>query len=83
MNYTERSGPVGVQHDGDIKGGLAMNAAYAEGQEAFRKGLTLEANPYQGQPEKSRKWEEGWEDAKIDADNKRRSVCSDKLEPIE
>ncbi len=60
-----------------------MNDVYGEGQEAFRKGLAVDANPHKGQAENEKKWEEGWEDAKIDADLDRRSICSDKLEPID
>jgi hypothetical protein len=60
-----------------------MDDAHNEGQEAFRKGLTVDANPYKGQAENEKKWEEGWEDAKIEADLKRRSICSDKLETID
>ncbi len=60
-----------------------MNDAYNEGQEAFRKGLIVDANPYKGRAEDEKKWEEGWEDAKIDADLNRRSICSDRLESID
>lgn len=60
-----------------------MNDAYHEGQEAFRKGLTVDANPYKGQADGERQWDEGWEDAKIEADLRRRSICSDKLEPFD
>lgn len=59
-----------------------MNDAYSEGREAFRRGLAVDANPYKGHIENERKWEEGWEDVKIDADLNRRSICSDKLEPM-
>ena len=60
-----------------------MDDAYHQGQEAFRKGLAVDANPYKGQAESEEKWEVGWEDAKIDADLNRRSICSDKLEPMD
>ena len=60
-----------------------MNDAYEEGREAYRKGLPVDANPYKGQAEKEQKWDEGWEDVKIDADLNRRSICADKLGPID
>ncbi len=64
-------------------GGLTVDNPYEQGHEAYLKGLAAEANPYKGQVEKQEAWEEGWEDAKIGAELKRRSICSDKLEPIE
>ena len=54
-----------------------MDDAYQEGYDAFVKGLALEANPYGQEAEKKKAWEAGWEDAKIDADLKRRSICSE------
>jgi hypothetical protein len=60
-----------------------MNDTYEEGCAAYRKELPVEANPYKGQVEKEQKWNDGWEDAKIDSALKQRSICSDKLEPIE
>lgn len=60
-----------------------MDNPYEQGQEAFRQGLAAEINPYKGQVEKQRAWDEGWEDAKIEADLKRRAICADKREPLE
>ena len=60
-----------------------MNDVYKEGHGAYCNGLTAEANPYKGQAAKEEEWNEGWEDAKIDADLNRRSICADRLEPIE
>ena len=54
-----------------------MNDPYQEGREAFRKGLALAENPYREPPESRKKWEAGWEDAKIEADLSRRSICSE------
>ncbi|NUQ65597.1 MAG: hypothetical protein HUU20_24270 [Pirellulales bacterium] len=55
-----------------------MNNAYDEGFQAFRQGLVLADNPYQGENEKKRQWDAGWEDAKIETDLKKRSICADK-----
>ena len=60
-----------------------MNDVYDEGREAYRSGSPADANPYKGQAEKEKKWDEGWEDAKIDAEMKRRTICSDRLESPE
>lgn len=54
-----------------------MNIAYDEGYEAFRKGLMLTDNPFQGESERKQQWDAGWEDAKIEADLKQRSICRD------
>jgi hypothetical protein len=59
-----------------------MDKPYEQGQEAFRKGLVAEANPYKEQVEEQKAWQEGWEDAKIEADLKRRAICADRREPI-
>jgi len=38
--------------------------------------LALDDNPYEQEADKKKAWEAGWEDAKIDADLKKRSICS-------
>ena len=53
-----------------------MNDAYREGYDAFKKRVSQDDNPYKAEVEKQ-KWDEGWEDAKMDADVKRRSICSE------
>jgi len=53
-----------------------MDDVYQEGYDAFVKGLALDDNPYGQEAEKKKAWEAGWEDAKIGADLKRRSICS-------
>ena len=53
-----------------------MSETYQEGFQAFVDGMTLEDNPYDDAV-KREKWDEGWEDAKIDKDSQRRSVCSE------
>ena len=60
-----------------------MNDAYEEGLGTFSKELPVDVNPYKGQVEKEKMWDDGWEDAKIDTTLKQRSICADKLEPIE
>ena len=51
--------------------------AHQEGYDAFNKGLTLADNPYPKDAEKRKGWDAGWEDAKIEADLKRRSICEE------
>jgi hypothetical protein len=58
-----------------------MGNPYEQGQEAFLKGLTAGSNPHKEQAEKQRAWQEGWEDAKIEADLRRRDICADRREP--
>jgi ribosome modulation factor len=58
-----------------------MGNPYEQGQEAFVKGLSADANPYKEQAENQKAWQEGWEDAKIEADLKRRAICADRREP--
>jgi ribosome modulation factor len=53
-----------------------MNDAYQEGYDAFKNRLAQEDNPYDTDVEKE-KWDEGWEDAKMDGDLNRRSMCSE------
>lgn len=53
-----------------------MNDAYREGYDAFYQAASLDANPYQSETEKKR-WDDGWEDAKMEADLKTRSICSE------
>lgn len=54
-----------------------MSDVYQEGYDALGKGLTLDDNPYVGQAEKEKRWNEGWEDAKIDRDLQTRSICKE------
>jgi hypothetical protein len=54
-----------------------MSDAYQDGQDAFQQGVNIDANPYQGQAGKEESWADGWEDAKLEADLKRRSICAD------
>jgi ribosome modulation factor len=54
-----------------------MNDPYKEGYEAFSKGLSPDDNPYREQPEDKNKWDEGWEDGKIDEKLKQRTICRD------
>jgi hypothetical protein len=53
-----------------------MNDAYQEGYDAFKKRLAPSDNPYKEEVEKQQ-WDEGWEDAKMDTDLNRRSICSE------
>jgi hypothetical protein len=53
-----------------------MNDAYQDGYAAFAKVVSLDANPYRGDAEREKRWDDGWEDAKMEADLKRRSICS-------
>ncbi len=55
-----------------------MNDAHQEGYDAFKRGLPQDDNPYPADADKKRRWEEGWEDAKIDTDLNRRSICSER-----
>jgi len=55
-----------------------MSDAYQEGYDAYGKGLTLDDNPYAAEAQKQDRWNEGWEDAKLDVDLKQRSICQDK-----
>ena len=55
-----------------------MSDAYQEGYLAFKEGVPLEDNPYQQEADNRSKWDEGWEDAKIDGDLKRGSICSER-----
>jgi hypothetical protein len=54
-----------------------MDDVHQEGYDAFNKGLTLADNPHKEDGEKRKSWEAGWEDAKIDADLQRRSICGE------
>jgi hypothetical protein len=56
--------------------GLMMTDAYKEGYDAFKKRLSQTDNPSKEEAERQQ-WEEGWEDAKMDADLNRRSICSE------
>ena len=55
-----------------------MADAYREGTDAYGRGIDPDANPYDEKSEEGKKWEEGWEDAKIDQDLKRTNVCTEK-----
>jgi ribosome modulation factor len=54
-----------------------MNDAYQDGYAAFGKAVSLDANPFRGDTEKEKLWDDGWEDAKMEAEVKRRSICSE------
>jgi hypothetical protein len=58
-----------------------MSDAYQEGYNAFKEGSKLDENPHPTKTEQSRSWEEGWEDAKIEAGLQARSICADKNKP--
>ncbi len=60
------------------KKGVVMSDAYQEGNEAFAKGAKPDDNPYGENDLHRDRWNEGWEDAKIDQDAKRSSVCGEK-----
>jgi ribosome modulation factor len=53
-----------------------MNDAYQDGYAAFGKGVSLDANPFRGDAEKEKRWDDGWEDAKMEAELKKRSICA-------
>lgn len=53
-----------------------MNDAYQDGYAAFGKAVSQDANPFRGDAEKEKRWDDGWEDAKIDAEVRRRSICT-------
>ncbi len=53
-----------------------MNNPYQDGYDAFNKRLPQSANPCKDDAQK-KLWDEGWEDAKMDADLSRRSICSE------
>lgn len=59
-----------------VHGDTAMEAAYQEGRNAFQKGLKLENNPYSETTERKKRWEEGWEEAMMEADLKRPTPCT-------
>ncbi len=40
---------------------------YAEGEEAFRAGKTLDANPYDEGTDDALDWEDGWNDAECES----------------
>ncbi len=50
---------------------------YRAGYDAFGEQQDIDANPYSDDSEKGKSWEAGWEDAKIDEDLSRRSICHD------
>ena len=52
-----------------------MNNVYLEGYDAFKKRLPQSDNPYKEEAEKQQ-WDDGWEEAKMDTDLNRRSICS-------
>ena len=52
-----------------------MDEVYKEGYEAFAKRLGPDNNPYADDSPKRAKWNDGWEDAKIDVDLDRKSIC--------
>ena len=52
-----------------------MSDVYEEGYEAFGKGLTQGDNPHGGNSDRESRWNEGWEDAKIDLELKRSATC--------
>ena len=52
-----------------------MSDPYQAGYQAFADTLPPEENPYDD--ERREQWNEGWEDAKIDKDSQRRSICSE------
>ncbi len=54
---------------------------YQEGYQAFNGGLNLDDNPYAAEAQKQDRWIEGWEDAKIDGDLQRRSICRENPSP--
>ncbi len=53
-----------------------MVDAYEEGRAAFQNGVKLEKNPYSENTEQRKRWEEGWEEAMMEADLKRPTPCS-------
>lgn len=53
-----------------------MGDAYHEGREAFQKHLKLKDNPYSENTEQRKRWEEGWEEAMMEADLKRPTPCT-------
>jgi|GEM_PF-4370226 len=53
-----------------------MVDAYQEGREAFQKHLKLKDNPYAENTEERKRWEEGWEEAMMEADLKRPTPCT-------
>lgn len=55
-----------------------MCDAYREGYDAFGRGAAMEENPYDEDGLKRDRWDEGWEDAKIDKDSQRRSICQER-----
>ncbi len=56
-----------------------MNDAYREGHVAFEKRLPQSDNPYREETAKQQ-WDEGWEDAKMDADISRPKPCHPRTE---
>jgi hypothetical protein len=54
-----------------------MSNAYEQGKQAFGKAVPLSENPHPAASQEKAEWETGWEDAKIEADLKRRAVCSE------
>ena len=56
-----------------------MSDAYEDGYVAFGKAISSDANPFRGDAEKQKRWDDGWEDAKLDAEIRRRSICSGEL----
>ena len=57
-------------------GDIAMQDAYQKGREAFQEGLKAEQNPHPERTESRKQWEEGWEEAMMEADLKRPSICT-------
>ncbi len=53
-----------------------MSDAFQAGYQAFADTLPPEENPYDDAEQRAQ-WNEGWEDAKIDKDSQRRSICSE------
>ena len=51
-----------------------MSDTYQEGYDAFKKRLPQSDNPYKEGNEKQQ-WDDGWEDAKMDADHNRPQPC--------
>ena len=51
-----------------------MNNIYLEGYDAFKKHLPQGDNPYKEEAEQ-KQWDDGWEEAKMDADLNRPQPC--------
>ena len=52
-----------------------MDQIYEEGYGAFGKAVSQQDNPYASDAQKQARWNEGWEDAKIDFESKRGHPC--------